>query len=183
MRIQPYAKLFFDCIGCEDHEFEVDHIMDGSHGPRFRWVCDNCGTANEIEVFADGSLGVERNPEHDRPRRLVLLRLDPGAEPVYIVSNYSVSDADSADEQRDNAIHYFEEHTCPTNPSIEEIIVGTDPDRHGLFQFVALMPVAATKEQLHTTHDIMRHIRNVAPELYAKTFAGSLPDDDAEADA
>jgi len=174
---------YFDCSECNRHRFTLDHLIDKEPGWTSRWLCDECGAAYAIakpSVWPD--FDIERMPVHDRPRRLVLLRLcgdvnvveTQGDQELYALAPVGVDPHDSAEDQLDHLRYYFEEHSCPTNFDYVSFILGGDPDPHGMWLVMGLMPMWQREGEGGDTHEYLRHIRDAAPELYEKHFKGTL---------
>ena len=81
----------FACLACGEHLFHVEHLFksveqydkgDGhSAGP---WYCDECGTAHELRVYADGRVTARALDKKCLPTSVVL-KLPPQKEPVYFL--------------------------------------------------------------------------------------------------
>lgn len=72
---------------------------------------------------------------------LVLLRIPPQENDVYLVVPWFPMERRGEDEEEQRR-YYFEEHTCPTNwvRDVEMIAVGGDTDPHGIAKYVRSVP-------------------------------------------
>lgn len=127
------------CPHCGKVDGRLDHLLAAAatkpygFGP---WECYGCkqyyaGMLSNI----DGTPSVATT-KSDKPKSeevYDLLVLSPQDKPVYLI----VSTEDYGRKERDQSF-YYNEHTCPTNwiKDVVGIVIGNDPDPHGLFEFV-----------------------------------------------
>jgi hypothetical protein len=136
------AGALSDAQGLQEGETRV--IFNDTHKGQH---CETCGKAYRITFTGTGGGGftvaVEPNPEGDRGRYAVLLKLDaPGLEsPLFVL----------LDRPGLPSQYYIEEGSCPTNFTDEIVKVyevadgrvegrAVDDDPHGLFTMVGWLP-------------------------------------------
>lgn len=164
-------RTYVACLVCAREVSTVDHLVEDaarlgrtvSWGP---WYCDHCGNSVRGEVRADGSVHVEEGRDQKEDRAVLLAyHAVEGAEPVYLVvkgmrfvnPTKPTSEADEVSAKR----YYYEAGTCPVNylRSTLGVILGlgedADADPHGLFAYVADVPIKGNEAVLSDgTHSI-----------------------------
>lgn len=159
MIVKPHTKRFFNCVVCNDHEFSVEHVLTQPDRDHWRWVCSECGSANRFKVLGDGTLSVEHDADNDERYGLVVARVTN--TPVFAIMRAIVTHGE------DLLRFWLEEHTCPTNPEILDFVVDGNPDPHGMWQMIGIAPDWKRRGHVGHTHEILDHLRETAPSLYA----------------
>ena len=151
----------FACLACGEHLFHVEHLFrsaeqydkgDGySAGP---WYCDECGTANELRMYADGRV-TARSLDKKCLRTSVVLKLPPQKEPVYFLmegmrfTEEWPNPGETQEEHNHSRDRYFyEEHSCPTNwlKDVQEVMIGSDCDPHGLWHYMGTIEASPSDD-------------------------------------
>lgn len=150
------TKRYFTCIkGC-DHEFFVEHLLDGTCSSRTAgpWYCDVCGLGHNIEILGNGEISVTASSKGQMRTQYVLLELPPQKESIFFEVEGMRFEAD-IDEDHDR--YYYEEHTCPTNwfRKVLEVSIGKDGDPHGLWKHVRTYDI---KAEHHENLSVMKEL-------------------------
>lgn len=146
--MEIYSKRYFRCdCGGSGEEFSLEHLYQLYPPPQVStfgtWYCRKCGQGWKGTI-ADGVITVEKEVGCFVKKRATLLRLNPPqGEFVFVIVNASIfyRDGKQTYGDGDDGIHYlYEEHQCPINifRNVDEVIVGSDDDMHGLFDVVAI---------------------------------------------
>lgn len=161
MNIMPYTKRFFACVGCNDHEFDVEHIMQATADRSYTWTCPECGAANVVYPRIDGTLEVARDTSQDESYMLAVARIRATTQPTYAVLRVICTpDDDGVESLR----FWLEENTCPINPEVVAYVAHGSDDPHGLWQLIGVAPDWRRGDIGHLG-DVMEHLEMSAPAL------------------
>lgn len=154
---QSVMVLHAVCPHCGEVAKRLDYLLAMAakkpygFGP---WACDSCnhyysGTLSTVD--GKPSVITVKSDKSSSEEVYDLLVLPPQNKPVYLI----VSTEDYGRKERDQSF-YYNEHTCPTNwiKRVVGIVIGDDPDPHGLFEFVGrTYHHEASAENIHHDND------------------------------
>ena len=153
------------CAACGEFSFK---FYEGSHNDgNYTWTCDDCGIEVKL-TFSNGGKQLTQEPTGRRcEKALFLLKLRNN--PKFMI----IDRGDAWDGNLDQAVYYYEEHTCPSNVlRCEEVIADGEVDPHGVFNVVAGCLITGPSAQ--DEEDVIERMKAMAAELTGLNYVCSV---------
>lgn len=132
VQVKTKKSLIIDCPSCNEHEFDITHLVDGKKNHAGPWYCDRCFKGIYFDVSEGGVVECEITDKTSEPT-YAFLRYGS----LLLVVHGICHDGDLDHEHHES---YYEEHSCPTNYLHDVLmvvdLVSGDTDPHGLFDYL-----------------------------------------------